>query len=105
MADEVPLYEFMKLRHCFWKHAAQYLSLDFYCLGGRKKKKDKIEQGIFSSTVLTWVEKAVFKETSPFLPKLKQVQTSFLAKKDKDNFCLGEVLAWHQVEVTLYSVI
>lgn len=78
--------------------------LTFIASGG-EKKKDKIEQGIFSSTVLTWVEKAVFKETSPFLPKLKQVQTSFLAKKDKDNFCLGEVLAWHQVEVTLYSVI
>lgn len=57
-----------------------------------------------SFTILSWAEKKiVFKETSPFLQKVKQVQTPFLAKQDKDSFFLGNVLAWHQVERILYT--
>lgn len=79
-----------------------------------RKILDKIQQGVLSSTVLTQTKKkkkkkAVLKETSPFLQKLKQVQTSFffffLDKQNKDNFHLGEVLAWHQIERIWYSAI
>lgn len=70
----------------------------------KNSRQDTTVNFVLQCLKLGW-KKTVFKETSPFLQKLEQVQTSFLAKQDKDSFLRGKVLAWHQLERILYTVI